>query len=230
MLAFNWEALWQAWAAVAATALIGVTGLLVWVGYQAAQWAKLRFGQTEEMEARRRAPLVALSLAAPDNPQRYSPALNEGQLDSFVKWWGVVVGRKLNEYVTPNSIVACWAQNIGEGPALRIRVPYVLQVIDVIEGGVETKDEPARGEFEIVNVDSKWLVMAKTYLNVSYYPKCRIELLLAEAKVTRLDRTEVQDAVSDTSVPVLEVNNKASWDLVRQARTGGPDWMAGRRA
>lgn len=226
----NWDAFWNAWMALATTGLVAVTIALVYVGYQAAQWARRTFGLTEQQEARRRAPLVALSLAAPDNPQRYSPALNEGELDSFVKWWGVVVERKVNEYVTPNSIVACWAQNIGEGPALRIRVPYVLQVIDVIEGGVETKDEPVRGEFEIVNVDSKWLVMAKTYLNVSYYPKCRIELLLDEATVTGLDRREVQDAVSDTSVPVLEVNNKASWDLVRQAKTGGSDWMAGRRA
>jgi hypothetical protein len=226
----NWDALWNAWNAVATTALVAATLLLALVGWLAVRWARRRFGQTEEMEAWRRAPLVALSLAAPDNPQRYSPALNEGQLGSFLKWWGVVAERKLDPYVTPNSIVACWAQNIGEGPALRIRVPYVLQVIDVIEGGVETKDEPVRGEFEIVNVDSKWLVMAKTYLNVSYYPKCRIELLLADAKVFRLDGTEVQDAVSDTSVPVLEVNNKASWDLVRQARRGGPDWTAGPRA
>ncbi len=222
MLAFNWEAFYLGWAAVATSALVVVTLWLV-------AWAGRTFGLTEQQEARRRAPLVALSLGPPDNPQRYSLAVNEGQLGSVVKWWGVVADRGLLEYVTPNSIVACWAHNVGEGLALRIRVPYVLQVIDVIEGRVETKDEPVRGEFEIVNVNSKWLALANTYLNVSFYPKCRIEIVLAEAKVTRLDRTEVQDAVSDTSVPVLEVNNKPSWDLRRQARTGGPDWMGGPR-
>jgi len=216
MLAFNWEALWQAWAAVAATALIGVTGLLVWVGYQAVQWAKLRFGQTEEMQAKKRQPLVALWVVAPASPETYMANVREGQFDTYFKWWRAISTSDIGPLIHQRSVVICSAYNIGEGPALSVRVPYKLQVFEITRVGSAAPSETVDGEFEIVLVPPNSWRVAKTYLDVTYYPKYRVELLPDGATVVSVDGAHLAGALTRTLEPVAEGDNHSFWESLRK--------------
>jgi hypothetical protein len=220
--AVDWIVTWQAATAVATALLFIATALLAIMAFHTVLWAKRTFGQAEEIERRRRTPLLALSLSVPSNLPGYNFAQNEGQKEQYLKWGSIAVERATVGYATV-SVVACFAQNIGDGPALRIRVPYELQVFDVIEGGLATSDDPVAGEFEITNLQEKSWGVARTYLNATYYPKYRITLQLKDATVIGVDGDPLDHAVSETtSQPVLEINNKTAWDLVKQYRQQYP--------
>jgi len=207
----NWDVFWNGWTALATSGLVVVTAVLV-------VWAARTFGQTKEAAARARKPHVSLWLDVPDTPQRYTPIVHAEQFLTYYKWQKLVEQRGLQQYIVGPTMVACWAYNLGQGPAVRIRVPYRLQVAEVLEDGSEAAADSMEGEFEIIHVPPNWWNLSRSYLDVTYYPKYRVELLLDRAEVTSLDETDVPNAVVETSNPVREWNNKASWDAVRYFR------------
>jgi len=212
----NWEAFWQAWAAVATTGLILVTASLVYVGWRAAQWAELRFGQTEEMEAKKRQPLVVLWLAAPASPETYMANASEGQFDTYLKWWRAISTSDIGPLIRQRSVVICWAYNMGEGPAVSVRVPYKLQVFEITRVGSAAPSETVDGEFEIVLVPSNSWRVAKTYLDATYYPKYRVQLVPDAATVVSVAGPHVAGALTRTLEAVVEGNNHQVWEFLRK--------------
>jgi len=229
----DWQALWQAWAALATTGLIVVTATLVWVAWRAAQWAELTFGQTEEMEARKRLPLVALWLAAPASPEKYMANVREGQFDTYLKWWRAISTSDIGPLIHQRSVVICSAYNLGQGPALRVRVPYKLEVFEITRVGSAAPSETVDGEFEIVLVPSNSWRVAKTYLDVTYYPKYRVEVLLDGATVVSVDGAHVTGALTRTLEAVAEGDNHTIWELLRKypppptEPPPAPPWLSG---
>ena len=214
----NWQAFWQAWAAIATTGLILITGLLVYVGWQAAEWARLRFGQAEEMEAKKREPLVALWLAAVASPESYMANAREGQFDTYFKWWKAISTSDIGSLIGQRSVVVCSAYNIGEGPALRVRVPYRLEVFEITRVGSAAPSQTVDGEFEMVLVPSNSWRVAKTYLDVTYYPKYRVELLPDGATVVSVDGDHVAGALTRTLEAVAEGDNHSFWEFRRRTQ------------
>ena len=218
----NWEGLWWAWTAVATTALVAATLLLVIVGWLAVQWAKRRFGQAEEMEARKRAPLVALWLAAPASPETYMANTMEGQFDTYFKWWRAISASDIGPLIHQRSVVICSAYNIGEGPALSVRVPYDLEVFEITRVGSAAPSEAVHGEFEIVLVPSNSWRAAKTYLDVTYYPRYRVKLLVDGATVVGVDGAHVAGALTRSLEAVAEGDNHSLWEFRRRTQPPEP--------
>ena len=212
----NWDAFWSAWTAVATTALVVVTISLVVVGFLAARWAKRTFSQTEEMEAKKRQPLVALWVAAPASPETYMANASEGQFDTYLKWWRAISTSDIGPLIRQRFVVICSAHNMGEGPALRVRVPYKLDVFEIARVGSPAPTGTVNGEFDIVLVPSNSWRVAKTYLDVTYYPKYRVELLPDEATVVGVDGEHVAGALTRTLEPVAEGDNHSFWEFLRK--------------
>jgi len=217
MLAFNWEALWSVWTAVATTALVAVTLLLVLVGWLAVQWAKREFGQTEAIEKKKRTPLVSLMLTEPGDPEAYVRYAREGQPGAQWKWWDVAQRTGNAQFVRYQSLVACWAYNIGEGPALKVVVPYRLRVSDFTSDGSESETDGVEGEFEILHVLPGGWAVSRTYLNVSYYPKWAVELMIDRVQVLGVDNRDVEGGLAATAEDKKEGNNHVLWQFLRKA-------------
>lgn len=218
MLALNWEAFYLGWAAVATSALAGITLWLV-------LWARRTFGLTEEIERKKRKPHMALWLVPPDTPQRYTAFVHAEQFLTYLKWQGIIKQRGLEELIRGPVWLACLAYNIGEGPAVRIRIPYRLQVCDVLEDGSAAVADEVAGEFEVVHVPAAGWNLSRTYLDVTYYPRWEIELLVDEASVASLEESEVAGAMSDTSDPKKTGDNKFLWDQARSLKEF-ESWLA----
>jgi hypothetical protein len=230
----NWDAFWNAWMALATTALVAVTISLAVVGFLAARWAKRTFTQTERIEQKKRAPLVSLMLMEPGDPQAYLRYAREGQFQTHWKWWEVARRTGTAGLIRYQSIVACWAYNIGEGAALKVVVPYRLRVSDFTSDGSESETECPEGEFEIVHVLPGNWAGSRTYLNVTYYPKWAVELLVDKLRVVGVDNRDVQGSVAATTEERKEGNNHAVWELMRNLPQPpapkpppAPPWLAG---
>ena len=212
----NWEAFWNAWNAVATTALVVVTVSLVVVGWLAVRWARKTFGQTERIEQKKRTPLVSLMLSEPGDPQAYVRYAREGQAQTQWKWWEVAHRTKTAELIRYQSVLACWAYNIGEGPALKVVVPYRLRVLDFTSDGSESQTDCEAGEFEILHVLPGNWGGSRTYLNVSYYPKWAVELVVDKLRVVGVDNQDVEGGVAATTEEKKEGNNHQVWEFLRK--------------
>jgi len=212
----NWEALWTAWNAVATTALVVGTALLVLVGWLAVQWAKRTFGQTDAIEQKKRTPLVSLMLTEPSDPAAYVRFAREGQQVAHWKWWEVARNTGNAQWVRNQSLVACWAYNIGEGPALKVLVPYRLRVSDFTSDGSESETDSPEGEFEILHVLPGGWAVSRTYLNVSYYPRWAVELMVDNVRVVGVDNHDVEGGLVATTEDKKEGNNHVLWGLLRK--------------
>ena len=215
----NWEAFWAAMIFAATLSLATVTAGLVVVGYQAAEWAKRTFGQTEEIEARRERPLVSI-WAATTQYGTYGPTGFQ-EIGVSLKWAGIIVSRGMQEYVSGTRLV-CSLYNLGRGPAVRVTVPYTLEVYDVIEDNSETFSDRAEGEFQIVHTPPLSGNQSLTYIDVTFFPKYRLQLHLDRVTVRGISGEIQNPVVEDTSIPIFEMRNRDSWDLARQRAQSQP--------
>jgi len=211
----NWDAFWNAWLALATTGLVTVTAVLV-------VWAARTFGHEKDVEAKKRQPLVALWVAAQASPETYMANTREGQFDTYLKWLRAISTSDIGPLIRQRSVVICSAHNIGEGPALRIRVPYKLEVFEITRVGSAAPSETVDGEFEIVLVPANSWRVAKTYLDVTYYPKYRVELLPDAATVVSVDGTQLAGALTRTLEAVAEGNNHETWEFLRKLPPAPP--------
>lgn len=215
----DWEAFWTAMIFVATLCVAGATIGLVLVGYQAAEWAKRTFGQTEEIEARRERPLVSI-WAATMQYGAFGPTGFQ-ELGVSLKWAGIIMSRGLQGFVAGTRLV-CASYNLGRGPAVRVTVPYTLDVYDVIEDNSETFSDKVEGEFQIVHTPPLSLNQSLTYIDVTYFPKYRLQLHLDRVTVRGISGEVKNPVVQDTSIPVFEMRNRDFWDLARQRAQSQP--------
>jgi len=215
----NWEAFWTAMIFVATLCLAAATISLVIVGLQTAEWAKRTFGQTEEMEARRERPLVSI-WAATIQYNAFGPTGFQ-EVDVSLKWAGIVISRGLQGLVAGTRLV-CSLYNLGRGPAVRVTVPYTLEVYDVIEDNSETFSDRVEGEFQIVHTPPLSWNQSLTYIDVTFFPKYRLQLHLDRVLVRGLAGEVNNAVVEDTSIPLFEMKNQDSWNLARQRAQSQP--------
>jgi hypothetical protein len=137
------------------------------------------------------------------------------QVEISLKWAGIIESRNLRGIVTPTRL-ACAAYNLGPGPAVRVTIPYTLTVSDVIEDNSETFSAAVDGTFEIVHVPPFGWNHSLSYIDVTYFPKYKIDLHLDRVLVEGFTAQPLENVVANTSRAVLEYKNSDLWALAYQ--------------
>lgn len=212
---------WTAIYAVATIALAVATTLLVLVGLYAARWARRTFGQQELDAVTRHQPYLAVWLAPPQALIAGNYTWNtDDQVSESLRWLGIVWQRDIGRVAALPAMqqrMVCFVHNLGEGMAVRVRVPYRLTVKNVLEDRTLSGPETFEGAFEIYHVGAGVWQSCARHIEVTYYPWWQLELLLDRVVVTGLQGIEFRtnEVLAETSqiASSKEFNNDEVWRL-----------------